>query len=1043
MARLARSLLSLLALALSSCGSRSPFPLVPPAPGAADPELVRETAQQLERDLTRSLLAGLAARDPELVARAFTPGVLARLPGPQDGRLVADPHFAARRYETPVPHVSRRGKIVQRLLEHLGPWTAVERAELTCSRLSLPAGGAGATWLALELFLTGARADGRPEDLRLAGVATARREDDRWCLERWDVQSGARVAGGATAFRDVSLEVGFALSDDPALAALRRSSAEREPGQARIGLSAVDDDGDGFWDLLVTRAGEAALLFANDGAGGFVPRPFTSAGPSTWGSLLLEVDLDGDGSVERLPSRVAGYEGGSAWLDLFTRSDGVWTRRARALELAQPPGERGLAVTAIAPLDADGDGRLDLFLATRGPLLAVEGHSARYLGSENHLLLQRAPLEFRDESRERGIEGRRVSFVARAFDFDGDGDPDLLEGNDPEPTVLWRNDGGGRFHADEELGLGGLAVRARGASLADIDGSGRWALCLSDRAGPHERFAQAEHGSLLALQERAGGPWVARRLAAADAFAPLFWDPDGDGDRDLFVATGRGARAAALGEADEAPGERDLLLCRVGDDAELVDLCELVGLDAPRDTRCALPVDVDGDGDLDLALALRDELRLFENTSPARHFLRVRALATRTHAGALGAVVEVRAAGEVRRDVVRITDGFQTQVPSDLHFGLGGATAVEQVEIRWPSGAVERFEDVPVDRRVTFVEGRAEVSAEAVPHWPMASRPRGSVPVLDRFLPRPGGGSGVPAPSRRPAVVRLAPSLEAREELAVVAARRGASAAIVLPPGPADLAPAEGIGVFVADERLLREAFAGGVATWPATVVVDPRGRVARVFRRPTSIAEIEAVLDRLEAGRSYPDLAVEAGDDALARGDFAEAEREFLQAIGQDPDQASAYVGLARAYLAQDRLEMAEDACLHALGADAGLARAHHELGRARARLGRHAEAVEAFEAARGLGFDPTTNLPALADAAYLARDYGRALDTYRAVAALLPEDVTRSLDVARLLLQLRRFSEALDAYERALALDPDSVEAQRGREQARRALEMEGAGR
>jgi len=1049
MPRLARRLLPLCALALAACGSRSPFPLAPPPPGERDPQLVRATAADLERDLTREFAAGLSARDPELLARAFTSGALARMPAPQDGLLVPDPHFAARRYQGPAPHVCRRNRLVRLLLEHLGPWTALERAEVRCSRLALgrePGADAAPAdpeaWLALELCLAGTRTDGRSEDLRLWGVATARRSPEGgWRIDRWDVLGGTRVAGGSASFRDVSLETGFTLADDPALAALRRWSAEREPGQARIGLSAVDDDGDGFWDLVVTRAGEEALVFANDGAGGFVPRPFTSAGPSTWGSLLLELDLDGDGRPERIPSRVAGYQDGSAWLDLFTRGAEGWTRRARALELAQPPGERGLVVSSIAPFDADGDGRLDLFLAAHGPPLVGDGPPARHAGSENHLLLQVAPLEFEDQSRERGIEGRRASFLARAFDFDGDGDEDLLEGNDPEPTVLWRNDGTGRFAADEELGLGGRAVRARGASLADVDGTGRWALCLSDRGDPLDRLAAGDQGSLLAFQERPGGPWLARRLPAAEAFAPLFWDPDGDGDRDLYVTTGRGSSGGT-----EAPDEdvgRDLFLFRVGDEAQLSDLGALVGLDAVGEGRCALPVDVDGDGDLDLALALRDELRLFENTTPARHFLRVRAVATRTHPAALGAIVEVRAGQTVRRDLVRAVDGFQTQVPSDLHFGLGSATSVDEVAIRWPSGRTERFAGVPLDRRVTFVEGRGEPAVEVVPHWPMASRPRGSRPVLDRFLPRPGGGSGVPAPSRRPAVVRLAPGLEAREELAVLAARRGASAAIVLPPAHAGGAGAEGVEVFLADERLLRELFADGAASWPATVVVDARGDVARVFRRPASMTEIEAILDRLEARSCYPDLALEAGQDALLRGDFAAAERDFLQAVDQDPEHAAAYVGLAGVYLAQERFQMAEDACLHAIDADAGLARAHHELGRARGGLGRHAEAVEAFEAARALGFDPATNLPALAEAAYLARDFGRALDAYREVAARAPEDVTPALDVARLLLQLRRHQEALDAYERALALDPDSAEAQRGCEQARRALEAAKPGR
>ena len=161
--------------------------------------------------------------------------------------------------------------------------------------------------------------------------------------------------------------------------------------------------------------------------------------------------------------------------------------------------------------------------------------------------------------------------------------------------------------------------------------------------------------------------------------------------------------------------ERDRLFYNAG--GALVPAAYVLGLDGNHDGRAVAPVDIDGDGDLDLALLTLQGLRLFENTSdehaPAeqRRFARVRLAASRSAAPALGAVVTLEAGGVTRRDYVRITEGFQAQVPLDLHFGLGEAARVERLTVDWPSGARETWTDLPADRLLRVVEGRTDVEA--------------------------------------------------------------------------------------------------------------------------------------------------------------------------------------------------------------------------------------------------------------------------------------------------------------------------------------------
>jgi len=162
-----------------------------------------------------------------------------------------------------------------------------------------------------------------------------------------------------------------------------------------------------------------------------------------------------------------------------------------------------------------------------------------------------------------------------------------------------------------------------------------------------------------------------------------------------------------------------------------------VGLDFDDDGRSAIAADVDGDGDLDLALLSLQGLRLVLNSSPPRGWARVRLKATGTHAAALGAHVTVQAGGTTQQDIVRVTDGFQSQVPLDLHFGLGDAARIDRLTVRWPSGKVEEHSDLPARRLISIVEGDTAAVVSELPRWPA------------------GAGTAAPAP---PAVAPPGPS---------------------------------------------------------------------------------------------------------------------------------------------------------------------------------------------------------------------------------------------------------------------------------------------
>lgn len=171
--------------------------------------------------------------------------------------------------------------------------------------------------------------------------------------------------------------------------------------------------------------------------------------------------------------------------------------------------------------------------------------------------------------------------------------------------------------------------------------------------------------------------------------------------------------------------ERDHLYYNPSTGGRFVDLGYSFGLDFDDDGRSFAPVDIDGDGDLDLPMLSLQGLRLMENTlEPGRRrFARFRLKATKTQHHALGAEVIVEAGGVRQQDYVKLTAGFQSQVPFDLHFGLGDASTIDRLTIRWPSGGEARFEELPAGKLLRFTEGQAAPQVSALAAWPSESRP--------------------------------------------------------------------------------------------------------------------------------------------------------------------------------------------------------------------------------------------------------------------------------------------------------------------------------
>ncbi|KAF0246495.1 MAG: hypothetical protein FD180_676 [Planctomycetota bacterium] len=467
----------------------------------------------------------------------------------------------------------------------------------------------------------------------------------------------------------------------------------------------------------------------------------------------------------------------------------------------------------------------------------------------------------------------------------------------------------------------------------------------------------------------------------------------------------------------------------------------LFGLDMEDDGRSAVPVDIDGDGDLDLMCLGLQGLRLFENRLPPRHFARLRLTASSGHRLALGAHVKVTAGGVTQQDYVKVTDGFQSQLPADLHFGLDAADAVTAVEVRWPTGRVERWENLPADRLIELDEGESAARVSTLPKWPEDSRPKEALPGTPAATATGFDGKRGPlAAPGRPAVLNFwsttcAPCKRELPALGVLAGRLGpdVSFAGVCVDGvnlDAARGMAEAAGVkypqFVADEALMAAFFGpGGSAILPSTFVFDARGRLNRVFQREVSDTEIRTLLASMAGDEPSPaDLEVRA-NQLMESGKAAEAVPLLEWSIRIAPSRAVPYSKLGMAWFSLGELQKSIAAIQQSIQLDPDDAYAHMNLGAAFHNADQLGEAIVQYNEALRCGGEKAEFLVPLGRVFAQKNEVARAMEAFDRAIKAEPKSAAAWKWKSRLHKALGQNADAEKCLTMSLALNPSDEEA------------------
>ncbi len=494
------------------------------------------------------------------------------------------------------------------------------------------------------------------------------------------------------------------------------------------GVASFDADGDEDVDLYflsgtrLSGTSEDPLprsrFFRNTGGGRFSDATDESGlGDARYSQAVCAADYDNDGDLDLY---VTHFDEPNA----LYRNYGI----GRFEDVAAAAGVLGrpdAVDAACAFADVDNDGNVDLYVGgcldhtkEHNQVCAKDGNRfycppRTYAPLPDLLLRNRGYGTFEDVTARSGLAGLLGRTLGIAFgDWDDDGDADAFVACDNTPNFLLLNDGKGCFRdISEEAGVAlsesGGRLSGMGVATGDFDRDGRIDFVAT--------YFEREFNGLYRNLGEMRFENIARQAGTAAASLPMLgWgtvlaDLDLDGLPDWVVANGHTQpHVERIGKPLVGYQQPLLVYLNRGDRTfESLDAQAGEVVARRRAGRSLAAADLDGDGDLDLVLNNNHEpAEILANESPhdGRHWLLVKTVGTVSNGAGIGARVVVTAGGLCQVAEVASGQSFYSQSDLRLHFGLGAATVVDRLTVRWPSGRHSQLDDLAADRLVVVTE---------------------------------------------------------------------------------------------------------------------------------------------------------------------------------------------------------------------------------------------------------------------------------------------------------------------------------------------------
>jgi hypothetical protein len=499
------------------------------------------------------------------------------------------------------------------------------------------------------------------------------------------------------------------------------------------GVAVFDYNGDGRPDIFFTNGANIATLkkdspkyrnrlFRNDGNGKYTDVTDAAGLAGTGYDIGVAVgDYDNDGYPDLF---VAGVYKNTLY---HNNGNGTFTDvTAKAgLDHFNDPQFGPLWAVTAAWVDVNNDGLLDLFVVnymqwaySDQPLCSFRGvadycHPKFYKPQPDQLFLNKGDSKFEDVSAAWGIRDHPGKGMGVGVaDYDLDGRPDLFVTNDASYNFLFHNLGNKfeevAFDAGVALPEDGAFISGMGLDFRDFNNDGYPDIAYV--ALDNQTFPLLENTGKNDFRDVTTSSGMRAASLRMAGYGAAFYDFDNDGWKDLFVTRGHvesmpvpGADIDQYNTVFRNPGPENTKT-----PGKWVALTEEAGLDAApggRHRGCAFG-DLDGDGRVDVvATALSADAEIWMNRSAkSGHWLDIALRGTKSNRDGIGARVKVVTKSGVQYNHMTTSVCYASSSDGPVHFGLGPDTRAESIEVHWPSGKIQTFQNVEADRVFKVVE---------------------------------------------------------------------------------------------------------------------------------------------------------------------------------------------------------------------------------------------------------------------------------------------------------------------------------------------------
>jgi len=545
---------------------------------------------------------------------------------------------------------------------------------------------------------------------------------------------GAAAETASIQFRDVTQQAGIRFVHNNGAFGKKFLPETMGPGVAFI-----DYDNDGWPDIFLVNGRDwpghvqkhsTPKLYHNNHDGTFTDVTHKAGlDVEMYGMGIAVGDYDNDGYDDLF---VTAY---GQNLLFHNNRNGTFSDVTQKAGLLGPMFDNEIHASA-AWVDYDKDGHLDLVLGNyvqwtpeTDLYCTLDGKSKSYCTPESYkgtsvrLWHNRGDGTFEDVTQKAGLgEPTSKTLGIAVLDYDNDGWPDLLFSNDTQPNKLYRNNGNGTFTekavvAGVAFSEDGVARAGMGVDASDYDHSGFPSLLITNFSNQMISLYHNEGKGLFV--DEAPRSDIGRASLLTLGFGCFFFDYDLDGWPDVLVANGHIDADIQRVQSNVKYAMPPHLFRNTGK-GKFEEVTKSLGqaFATPRVGRGAAYADINNDGRLDLLLSTNGgPVYLFRNdaqgAAASNKSLRIKLIGTKSNRDGLGATVRVTSGGETQTQMLRSGSSYLSANELVFTFGLAQREKADTVEIRWPSGQVDRLSGVPASQTVTVTEGKGVTSSRA------------------------------------------------------------------------------------------------------------------------------------------------------------------------------------------------------------------------------------------------------------------------------------------------------------------------------------------